>query len=579
LLDINNVSLSSVKGKDNMLKNQIINILIVDDNKEYLDSLYNILRSATHNIFKANTKQSAKQIIKDKKFALIICSVNIKGFDFFNFIDFIKSEPNTQGSFIIATAFEGEQVYNLVKGMKKGAVDYLLRPYIPNLVKAKIDVYKRLYFKNKQITNLLENILPLKTLEEFNKFGKSTPKKINNCSILFTDFVGFSDKASKLLPKELIHKLDYYFTKFDEIIIKYGLEKIKTIGDAYMAVGGVSITTNTELRTALAALDIRNFIENEIITLKAFGIDYWDIRIGVHSGDLIAGVIGSHKFSFDVWGDSVNIAARCEQNSIPGQINISSHFYSKINPYFNAKSRGEIKIKNIGKIDMYFLENIKPEYSLYNKGLKPNFELRKLINLSNTDFDDFKSFIINKLKAELSDDLFYHSVEHTLNVEKASIKYAELEGVDQNSLLLLRTAALFHDSGFLISYNDNESIGVKILEKYAFEFGYSIQDIKTISSMIIATNNKVQPITLCEKILCDADHDYLGRADYHHIANKLLEELKIYDKDYTEKEWLEKQIGYLEDKHQYHSTSAFNLRQIGKENRITELKVKLEQLV
>ena len=555
------------------MKEQIINILIIDDNVTDVEQLYSILRSPGNNIFKAYSKEEAFNLLNQKEFSLILCSADIKNTNLYDLIDELTTNYIDDNTFIIATAKDGESVYNLVKGMQKGIVDYLIKPYRTNLVKAKINLYKRLYFKNNRISNLLENILPQKTINEFKKTGKSTPQKYNNCTVLFTDFVNFSGKASVISPKELIEKLDYYFTKFDEIIQKYHLEKIKTIGDAYMAVGGVSENTeNIELKTALAALEIRNFMANEIITKKALGLDFWDIRIGIHSGELIAGVIGKHKFSFDVWGDTVNIAARCEQNSKPNQINISADFQKHIKTYFNFTERGKIEVKNRGEIEMYFLDSIINSYSLYNKGKKANNDLRTLAGLSIADFNGLRHFIISKLKAELSDDLYYHSIEHTLNVENSVIKYANLEGLNADSIIKLRTAALFHDSGFLISYQDNEEIGVKILEKYAPGFGYKTDDIKTISKIILSTNNKIEPITISEKIMCDADHDYLGRKDYQHVADKLYTEIQIYNTPLNKNDWIEMQIQYLETKHKYYTTSAFNLRQQGKNKRILELK-------
>ncbi len=555
------------------MKQQIINILIIDDSIDSVDNLYSILRSPGNNIFVANTEAEAYKVLIQKKFALILCSADIKGMNFYNFIDEIASKYCDDNTFIIATAQNGENVFNLVKGMRKGIVDYLLKPYRVNLVKAKINVYKRLYFKNKRITNLLENILPKKTINEFKKTGKATPKKYKNCTVLFTDFVNFSGKAPSLTPKELITQLDFYFKKFDEIIRKYQLEKIKTMGDAYMAVGGVNDNNyNIEIKTALAALEIRNFMANEIITKKALGQDFWDIRIGIHSGDLIAGVIGSYKFSFDVWGDTVNIAARCEQNSKPHQINISETFQNTIQTFFNFTHRGDIEVKNRGEISMYFLNSIVNSYSQYNKGYKANSELRQLAGLPSADFIGLRNFIISKLKSELSNDLSYHSIEHTLNVELAVQKYAKLEGLDKITIFRLRTAALFHDSGFLIDYDNNEEIGVKILNKYAPDFGFDPSDLKIISAIILATNNKTEPLTISEKIMCDADHDYLGRKDYHHVAKKLNQELAIYKKKLSSNEWILLQIEYLEKKHKYYTTSAFNLRQQGKEKRIQELK-------
>jgi HD superfamily phosphodiesterase len=202
-----------------------------------------------------------------------------------------------------------------------------------------------------------------------------------------------------------------------------------------------------------------------------------------------------------------------------------------------------------------------------------------LANLPTEDFDRIRIDIINQLKIELDDNLFYHSIEHTLNVEQAAKKYANLEGLSPKETMLVCTAALFHDAGFILEYDDNEKIGVKIFKQMAPKYGYSPTDIELISKMILATNNKLEPITLAEKILSDADHDYLGRSDYHHIAKKLRKELSVFKEKISDEEWLKMQIYYLETKHQYYTTSAINLRQVGKLKRITELKEKLKTLI
>jgi class 3 adenylate cyclase len=575
----NKISIGLIGNKSIKMNEQIVNILLFDSNIQDVNDLYHIVLNPGNNIFKATTLEEAQYLIKKKKIAIILCNIDTLNTDFFDFIESLSLNDTTSDIYVIVTATQKEKVYNLVKGIKKGAVDYLLKPFVPNLVVAKVETYKRIYLKNKRISDLLENILPINTLKEFNKFGKSTPKKHENCSILFTDFINFSQKTTQLTPKELLKKLDFYFSKFDEIIRKYNLEKIKTIGDAYMAVGGVSRKHQIiEINSALAALEIVNFMETEKLTSKALGKDYWEIRIGIHTGDLIAGVIGKYKFSFDVWGDSVNVAARCEENSIANHINISEDFYQKIKPYFDTTPRGQINIKNRGEIKMHYLNRIKPEFCLDNEGHIANFKLRTLANLPTEDFDNIRIKIITKLKIELDEHLYYHSVHHTLNVEKAAIKYAKLEGLSSKETMLLRTAALFHDSGFIVRYDNNEHIGVKIFEKYAGNCGYSPTDVNAVASMILSTNNRIEPQTLSEQILCDADHDYLGRKDYHFIAKKLRKELEFFKGKLSDKSWLEMQIEYLETKHKYYTISAFNLRHLGKLKRIEELKHQLAKL-
>ena len=176
---------------------------------------------------------------------------------------------------------------------------------------------------------------------------------------------------------------------------------------------------------------------------------------------MIAGVIGSYKFSFDVWGDTVNIAARCEQNSKPHQINISETFQNTIQNFFNFTHRGDIEVKKSWENKYVFLNSIVNNYSQYNKGYKANSELRQLAGLTSADFIGLRNFIISKLKSELSNDLSYHSIEHTLNVELAVQKYAKLEGLDKVTIFRLRTAALFHDSGFLIKMTTMKKLVLK----------------------------------------------------------------------------------------------------------------------
>lgn len=562
------------------MKEQIVNILIIENLKKDAQLLLSTIQSPGNNIFTAKNEDEAQALLIEKDIAIVFYSIDIHPDDSLNFIRQMNQiNSSTRDIYIIAISKHKEKVYELVDGIKKGAVDYLLKPFVPNLVKTKLDVYKRIYFKNRRILSLLENIFPQHILEELNRYGKTTPQKFDNASVLFTDFVGFSHIVKEMSPRQLIHQLDYYFSAFDEIIQKYGLEKIKTMGDAYMAVGGVTSTAlNVELNTALAAIEIKQFMQTEIAKRKALGKDYWDMRIGIHSGELIAGVIGKYKFSFDVWGDTVNIGARCEQYADLNRVNASSQLFNKIKTYFNGVNRGPIEVKKQQQIEMYHIDQIKAEFSMNGKGEKPNSALRELAGLPKVDFEGLRDFILLTLKSELDENLEYHSIEHTLNVEAAAIKYAQLENLSEEETLFIRTAALFHDAGFLIQYKENEPIGVKIMEKYAPAYGFTSADIQTIGKIIMATHSRVEPKNLMEKIMCDADHDYLGRKDYHFIANKLYRELEVYEHSRSIEDWLKMQIDYLENKHQYYTTTAFNLRQAGKELRIQELKDRLARL-
>ncbi|MBO3116954.1 tetratricopeptide repeat protein [Winogradskyella sp. DF17] len=202
---------------------------------------------------------------------------------------------------------------------------------------------------------LLLNILPEETAQELKDKGRVEARKYPSTTVLFSDFKGFTSYAENLSPEKLVQTIDHYFSEFDSIMHKYGLEKIKTIGDAYMAVGGLSFDNVDQAKEMiLAAQEMNAFVA------KAKQDDFtdatFDIRIGINTGPVVAGVVGSKKFAYDIWGDTVNVASRMESNSEPGRINISEDTYQIVKADFECEYRGEIPVKNRGKMKMYFVK-------------------------------------------------------------------------------------------------------------------------------------------------------------------------------------------------------------------------------
>lgn len=207
--------------------------------------------------------------------------------------------------------------------------------------------------KNRSNTLLL-NILPEATAKELKEKGKVRSRKFDSVSVLFTDFVGFTNYSETLDPEQLVQQIDFYFSKFDEIIEKYDLEKIKTIGDAYMCAGGLRSTSHNHTHKIMAAaIEIIQFVEQCAVNPWPHQNGF-QIRVGIHTGPVVAGVVGTRKFAYDIWGDTVNIAARMESNSIPGRINISNDTFEMVKEHFDFEYRGEIEVKNKGKMQMYF---------------------------------------------------------------------------------------------------------------------------------------------------------------------------------------------------------------------------------
>lgn len=245
------------------------------------------------------------------------------------------------------------------------------------LVKSRKD--KRLVIEERNKSEkLLLNILPEEVASELKSFNYSKPKKYDNVTVMFTDFVGFTSIAETLNAEELIQELDNCFSYFDSQTKKNKLEKIKTIGDSYMTCAGLPHKNNTHaIDTILAALEIKAFLDQAKEIKKSQNLPYWELRIGIHSGPLIAGVIGEMKFSYDVFGDTVNLASRMESSGEKGEINISYSTYMLIKDFFICESRGKVKAKNKGEIEMFFVKRLKPELSVDGEGKVPNNLFRK----------------------------------------------------------------------------------------------------------------------------------------------------------------------------------------------------------
>jgi class 3 adenylate cyclase len=211
---------------------------------------------------------------------------------------------------------------------------------------------KRIEQEKQKSDELLLNILPFEVAEELKANGKTIAKNYDEVSVLFTDFVGFTANSERIGVQDLLTELNICFTEFDNIMGRYGLEKIKTIGDAYLAVSGLPLKDENHADNAInAAIDILKFIQNR----KHDHPNTLDIRIGIHSGNVIAGIIGVKKFAYDIWGDTVNTAARMEQASETGRINVSDETFQLAKDHFSFEPRGSIRVKGKGDIQMYFV--------------------------------------------------------------------------------------------------------------------------------------------------------------------------------------------------------------------------------
>ncbi|MCB1200744.1 MAG: hypothetical protein KDK41_08870 [Leptospiraceae bacterium] len=241
------------------------------------------------------------------------------------------------------------------------------------------NLFKQVELERKKSETLLLNILPVATANELKETGAVIPQQFDSVSVLFTDFVGFTKISETMSPADLVKELDGCFSQFDEVAKRNNLEKLKTIGDAYMCAGGIPVANKTHpVDICLAALEFRSFMLQMQAIKDSLSLPFWQLRIGIHTGPVTAGVVGTNKFAYDIWGDTVNTASRMESSGEPGKINISDITYELVKDLFDCEFRGKRSVKGKGEVAMYFLLRVKPEFSSDAQGMLPNDKFIKM---------------------------------------------------------------------------------------------------------------------------------------------------------------------------------------------------------
>ena len=452
--------------------------------------------------------------------------------------------------------------------------DYLLKiqeleKSVADLSKENRELLKRnleLIEQNRQLDENIEKISSKIHLESADK--KSTRYKM--VTVFFADIKGFSKLAERQNAELLIDELDRFFIMLDEIIASYNIEKISSIGDTVMCAGGIPKKNRTNpIEMVLAAIKINDKLK--AFQKELFGENHkiWEISMGIHTGPVIAAELGKKKITYELKGETVNIASRIESASEPGKIIISEMTRELVSEYFRCSYVGKIPVKYVGDINLYQVRGFTPEYSIDKKGLLPNKKFQVKFQL--VKFDDLEEFMLNKMERELPKYLHYHNLKHTIDVGIQAEILGRGEGISDEEMILLKTAALFHDSGQTIQTRDHELIGTQIAENILPKFGYSLEQIAEIQEIIMATKLPPQPKTLLQRIICDADLDYLGRSDFIPVSNTLYKELHEQNLIGSINDWNKLQIKFLTP-HQYFTETANKLREVNKQTQIERLK-------
>lgn len=353
-------------------------ILFVDDELHNLTAFKSAFRRNYH-VHLANSALEGTEILKKEPIQLIITDQRMPDVTGVEFLEKINAD-HPDAIRMILTGFS--DVEAIIDAINKGQVyRYITKPWDKNELKITIDnaleafalreenknlinnlklanqnLEKKVQQRTQEIENLLFNILPEPIAIELRENDYAIPKNYDQVSVLFTDFKGFTQIAERMNPEELLEELDHCFLAFDEICERNNLEKIKTIGDAYMAAGGIPAANTTNAIDAVnAALEIGEFMRQWQAEKETKGETAWEVRIGIHTGRVTAGVVGKKRLAYDIWGDAVNLASRMESSGAAGKINISETTYQLVKDSFECEHRGKVSAKNKGEVDMYFV--------------------------------------------------------------------------------------------------------------------------------------------------------------------------------------------------------------------------------
>ena len=422
---------------------------------------------------------------------------------------------------------------------------------------------------NNKIKVLYERVSP----EGPKEFGEGEKRerslKFNMATVLFADIHGFSRLVEGMDSSSVMDELDEINVEFEAIVNKFKIEKIKTIGDTYMCAGGIPVKNITNpVDVVMAAIEMRNFLEKYEIEKRGMNNRIWDLKVGIHSGPVTAAISGRKKINYDIKGDTVNTASRIEAVSDSGMILISVMTYELVKEFFNCEYSGKLPVKYTDDLQMYKVKGLKPEFSVNGEGFIPNESFR--IKFGLIQFTDIQEIILDKLEMDLPGYLFYHNVKHTVDVVTEVELIGWAEGCSDEEILLLKTAALFHDAGHIVAYDNHEFYGTQIAKEMLPGFNYTPDQIERICSIILSTKLPPKPTNLLENIICDSDLDYLGRSDFIPVSNTLYEELKAQNKMGSLNDWNKIQVKFISG-HQYFTKTARSLREVNKKLQIERI--------
>lgn len=478
----------------------------------------------------------------------------------------------TQRSFTIAPPFYLSWQAYIFYGLLLAAGLFLLQKWrLLTYRRAESRVSERMEIKiqalaeeKEQSDKLVADMLPERTADQIKNKGKAKWDKYKRATVLFSDIQGFTKIAEEMNPEALIDELDTFFFHFDSVVEKYNIEKIKTIGDAYMAAGGIPRKNSTNpVEVVLAALEMQAYMQQ----LKSSRAAIWDLRIGIHTGPVIAGVVGHKKMSYDIWGDTVNTASRMESSGTPGKVNISGITYGMVKDYFICEYRGKLPVKYKGNIDMYYVNGLRPELSVDLKGI-PN--KRFFLKLQLLRLGDLEEKVFDDILENFPESLHFHTPKYARKVYNQSFLLCRSEEIEEEDRLLVRTAALMLFTGLTQDYYNFENRSSVISREILPDYSYSDRQIDQICNLILATKVPFSPNNRREKILIDSRMEFIGRPDYTTRIKQLYKELKEVGAKINGQQFKNQQLELLFE-FQFYTVAAKRLREVSGSDQMTNM--------
>ncbi len=347
------------------MKGDESSVLVVDDNEVNRDLLARRLQRQGHVVTAAEDGLQALELMRSLPFDLVLLDIMMPHMNGYQVLENLKADERLRHIPVIMISAV-DDIDSIVRCIELGAEDYLSKPFNPVLLKARISAClekkrlrdqeqaysQELAEEKEKSERLLLNILPQAIAERLKQGETTIADSFSDVTVMFADLVGFTKLSTHLLPAELVELLNQIFSEFDELADRYGLEKIKTIGDAYMVVGGLP-TPSENHAEAIASMAID--IQAAIAKIRTKGDQPLSIRIGINTGPVEAGVIGTKKFTYDLWGDTVNIASRMESLGVPGGIQVTVATYERLRDKYIFEDRGLLQVKGKGDMMTYLL--------------------------------------------------------------------------------------------------------------------------------------------------------------------------------------------------------------------------------